>query len=269
MRQLVRSYLPLLETVMRLRKLAQGLPPRGMVAMFHVGRCGSTVLAKAINQHSLVRWDGELFEDVKSSTLGFQPTTRWVRAIIKFAVHRRACGYFGFETKSMHFGPHCIAMSIAEYVSLLEDLHFTHFVVLTRSNFLRVLVSALVGVKTGAYHRASAPAAITRVRVDTEQPVGAWAPSLVGLLDEYQHFYSQLDLVLKGRKVLHLNYEADIERDPGIAYHKVCRFLELEPEPFEIRLARTNPYSIEQMVSNFEEVAVVLRGTRYEWMLTA
>jgi len=256
-----------MEAFTRLRKLALGLPSRGMIAMFHVGRCGSTVLANAINQHSSVRWGGELFDEFTSRGPGFPPTPRWARAIIMFSIYRQRCEFFGFETKSVQLGSHCIPMTVREYVSFLQELGFSHFIVLTRSNLLRSVISSIVAGQSGKWHVASGPGGPTQVRVDPDRPWGSWAPSLTDILDEFQRYYTEFDVPLSDNNRLDLNYEVDIQHDLNVGYKKVCGFLGIEPEPFEVRLARTNPYSIEQMIVNYDEVSSALRGTQHEWML--
>lgn len=269
MRRFVHSHLSLRRASSSLRRLANVSPKRGKVAMFHVGRSGSTVLARMLGKHSQLRWGHELFDKVESSTPGFRPTPRWVRSVIEVAVHERRCGYFGFETKATQFGPHCISMSVEEYVSLLQELGFRRFIVLTRNNLLRVVVSGIVGMQSGRYHSDSRLSVPTRVTVDPDAPWGAWAPSLTGFLDYYLDYYAEFDGPLAHQQRLDLNYEADIESDPAVGYGKVCRFLDIEPETLDIPLGRTNPFSIEEMVINYDEVSDALRGTRFEWMLTA
>ena len=236
--------------------------------MFHVGRSGSTVLAKMLGQHSRINWGEELFEGVKSNAPSFQPTPRWVRSVIDSGVYARRCAYFGFETKESHLGRECIDMSVEEYVSLLRDMGFSHFIVLTRHNLLRVVISFAVGWQAGEWHVASRPVGPSRVTVPV-QPLGSWHASLTDILDHYQRYYAGFDTLLAHHERLDLNYEADIENDPVVGYEKVCRFLDIEPETLDIPLRRTNPFSIEQMIINYDEVSDALRGTRFEWMLTA
>ena len=236
--------------------------------MFHATRSGSTVLARMLGPHSQLRWGNELFSRVESTIPGFRPTPRWVRSVIEAAVHAQRCSYFGFETIVTQFGTHCISLTIAEYVSLLRELGFGHFIVLTRTNLLRIVVSAIVATRSRTWHTASAPSAPTRVTIDPRQPYGPWAGSLTEILEYYQNFYAEFDVPLAETERLDLNYEADVEGDPAVGYLKICRFLDIEPEPRDIPLGRTNPFSIEEMVVNYAEVTDALRGTRFEWMLT-
>lgn len=251
-----------------LRKRLHGPPARGRIAMFHVGRCGSTVLGDMLDRHSQVRWGSELFHAPEGHTPGFRPTRAWTRSLIESNLYRHPAAFFGFETKNMHLGPHCIPMSLSDYLALLQELGFDRYIVLRRDNLLRVILSGLVTTRVGFTHAADKRPGLTRIALDPEAPIGKWAGSLVRLLGTYEQFYGELDALLPTSK-LALCYEADIQHDPAVAYRKTCAWLGVEPEPCEVRLSRTNPFTIEQMLSNFDEIAGALRSTRYEWMLRA
>jgi hypothetical protein len=267
-KRFVWSYRPAMDAITNLRRMRYGAPARGMVAMLYVGRSGSTVLASLLAQHPQIRWGAELFADTGAITKsGFRPTQAWVRSLIEFSAYRSPCQYFGFETQLTQLGTHCIPMNAGQYVAFLAGLGFSHFIVLTRSNLLKVVISALVAARVGALHAAVTAATPTRVRLDPVAPWGSWAGSLIEILDAFQKFYSDLDIHLSAKQALTLNYEADIEHGPNIGYEKVCGFLDIRPERVEIRLARTNPFSVAQLLTNFDEVATALRGTRFEWML--
>ena len=67
----------------------------GSVAMFHMGRCGSTVLAKMLEQHPRIFWDGEIYERVSPRLyhrLG-------PRGFLRFKQMRAGRRFYGFEVK--------------------------------------------------------------------------------------------------------------------------------------------------------------------------
>ncbi|MCB9004365.1 MAG: hypothetical protein H6664_08325 [Ardenticatenaceae bacterium] len=152
----------------------------------------------------------------------------------------------------------------------LTKLGFEHFVVLERQNYLRKIVSSLVAHQTGHYHRqksasAEAPHCITvdvnHVEIDRE------TKSLLAFLETYREAFQMLDDLLAKRNSLKLTYESDIERDPFEGYGRMCKFLDIPPHPATIRYAKTNPYPLATIVSNFEEVQQLLAETPYAWML--
>lgn len=260
-RQLVRSHLRLMRGAVSLRKLRFGRPKLGSVVLFHVGRCGSTVLARMLEQHSQVRWGGELFHDIRKTTPGYHPGRDWVRAVIQADQYRQQKGYFGFETKAIWFREDWLGMTEAQYLALLKELRFTHYIVLNRRNLLRAVVSAMIGFTTRTWHADAAPVGPTPIELKPDR--------LIALLDSYARFYRVLEELLRDKPHLNLTYEDDIESDPLRAYRKTCESLKLTAEPVKVQLARTNPYPLRQMLTNFDTVSALLRATPYEWMLDA
>lgn len=270
-RRYVRTHLPLMRAAVRLRRLTLGAPASEKIVLFHVGRCGSTVLSDLLSQHADLGWGGELFNEARlDEAPGFRPTRDWVRAMIEMSVVRRGRRYFGFESRIHDFRPDRIPWTPAEFVEFLEELGFRHFVVLSRSNLLRIVISANVAGQMRRMQVRQSPSEPTRVRVDPEAPWAAWgwSGSLIAILDRLARFYADVEQALAGRKCLALTYETDIEGDPRVAYRKVCELVGLQPMATDVRLSRVNPFRIEQMISNYDEVAAALGGTRYEWMLS-
>lgn len=271
-RTYVRTYLPLMQTAILLRRLTTGRSAQNRIVLFHVGRCGSTVLSDLLAQHKNLYWGGELFNDGKlAESPGFRPTPGWIRAMIELSAQRGGHEHFGFESRIHDFRPDRVPLSIPEFVAFLENLGFRHFVVLRRNNLLRIVISANVAGQTRQMQVLQSPSAPTRVRVDPAQPWAEWGweGSLTTILDRLDRFYSDVEQAVAGRKGLTLAYENDIEGDPRVAYRKVCELAGLQPMAVNVRLSRVNPFGIEQMISNYDEVATALRGTRHEWMLGA
>ncbi|MCX6973238.1 MAG: hypothetical protein NTZ94_02865, partial [Verrucomicrobia bacterium] len=61
--------------------------------------------------------------------------------------------------------------------------------------------------------------------------------------------------------------ENDIENDPLKAYSKICEFIGVKATKPTISLSKTTPFSIRDLIENFDEVASCLANTPYEWML--
>src|SRR5438045_8467304 len=58
--------------LLRVNTLLRRLVTRSSVCMFHLGRCGSTVLASLLTQHRvLIRWSGEIYESMRQNTSRF------------------------------------------------------------------------------------------------------------------------------------------------------------------------------------------------------
>jgi hypothetical protein len=267
--KIVRSHLLLMRAATIARKLSPGSQQRTRLALFHVGRCGSTVLSFMLRQNPNVDWGDEIFDAPNLvATPGFRPSRPWIRSMIEIVANgsKREC--FGFESRVHDFHAGCIPLTKTDFVSLLEDIGFTHFIVLRRHNLLRVVISARVARETGRLHVGREPRQATRVQLDVADPLGWSVGSLIEFIEGCDRFYEEVDDALSGKNKLEIAYEADIEGDPSVAYNEVCRFVDIEPTPAQPQQARTNPFTIEEMLINYDEVAEVLRGTRFEWMLT-
>jgi len=233
--------------------------------MFHAGRSGSRVLADLLGQHSHVSWDGEVLEH--NSWLWNEP-----REFSRFVARRRDAagpGIYGLEFKFFH--ARLLGVSLPELLARLDDLGFDHFVILERRNLLRKVVSSVVLHANRRSHiPAGRKAERTRVAIDPQRvAIDRASLPLVDHLKGYRDGFHWLRERLAERNVLELTYEEDIARDPADAYRKVCSFLDLPDEPTDILYARTNPFPLNEIVTNWSEVEAALRGSEFEWMLEA
>ena len=235
--------------------------PGGRVVMFHAGRCGSTVLADLLDQHPRITWDGEILKAPRWRQRGDLQRLLAVR----LALTRTR--FYGFETKFFHLRYH--GYDLATYLQLLDRAGFDRFIVVRRNHFLRQVVSSCVGRATRTMRLpASATPCLTTIRLEVD---GLWRHrennTLLGHFQRLSTDYRELEQRLAGKQALWLSYEDHIACDPGTAYGLACDFLGVEQKPVKIRLGRTNPFPLRDMISNFEDVERVLTGTPYEWML--
>jgi hypothetical protein len=256
---------------------------RGNVVMFHIGRSGSTVLASLLQQNPGVYWDGELLEGYYGTTAmrmqerGLRTQFRWnssrffpddpvgfVRSRMPLAGFR---SFYGFEAKFYHLTFNNLAL--ADFVSGMEDLGFHHFVVLERKNFLRKVVSSLVAQQTLEYHLApDRKPKPTHVHVNVEAlEIDSNQRPLLEYFQEWEEQFASLKELLSKKSALWLHYETDLLTDPLIGYRRCCEFLDLPAYQANVRLGRTNPFPLQEIVSNWQEIAALLTGTRFEWMV--
>lgn len=243
----------------------------GAVCMYHVGRCGSTVLGNLLDQHPRVYWDQEIyFRRWREAGLKIRPFDH--RAFVQ--EHRWAAGprYYGFEIKFLD-NQH-LAIAQADLATCIADYRasgVTHHIVLRRNNHLRTLISWVAGRERGQHHiKSGAKAARSPVHLDTETLSFGVVPVKRDLIAWFEHIdraYDGLEAMLEGLASLRIAYEDDVRDDPQVAYGRCCDFLQIKREPVEVRFSRTNPYPVEQMLANHAEVASLLAGTPYAWML--
>jgi hypothetical protein len=235
------------------------------VCMFHIGRSGSTVLADMLKQHPRVAWDGEVFE----------PTARkWQPGVSPSDLLRKRAEtvgrkIYGIELKFFHC--RLIGLSLLETVCLLEKLGFGRYIILRRRNYLRKIVSSLIAQKTKVWHLSNGkrprlvPITINvdKLRVEAPEP----ERTLLQCLETYESEFAELDRLLGSQAPLRLTYESDIEKDPAVGYGKVCDYLGLEAKSAPVRLTRTTPYPLRDVIMNFQEVEARLAGTPFAWMV--
>lgn len=240
---------------------------RGSVVMFHTGRSGSSVIADMLGEHPEIHWDGELF-NYRLMPWRERPKDRMVEAT---ALIRRRMNLFdkplyGFEVLSTHL--HAGQMDEGQFIAALEDLGVERFVLLTRRNVLRKLVSNLVARERGRWRLEAREAApLTRVHIDTDNLQLASAKPLVIHIRDTLADYATLRSALDSRSCLELVYEDDVHRDPRRAYRRICEFLGIEYVETPVRHGQTTPHPLSQVIRNYDEVAAVMSNTEFEWML--
>lgn len=238
----------------------------GKIAMFHIGRSGSTVLGDMLSQDKSIFWDGEVFKEFIAEKQHIN-NDDWQSFFRKRHALSGKNQYYGCEIKFFHIER--MGNSLQEFFNDLEAMGFTHFIVLERKNYLRKIISSVIASNSGVWHKASSEQAkqytveldIDKVCIDDK------SQSLCSFLESYTSDFEHLREVIKNRRNLWLCYEEDLQNDPLIAYQKICQFLQKEVDSIDIRYNRTNPYPVNTLVDNFEEVAGALKGSAYEWML--
>jgi hypothetical protein len=254
---------PIRRAVLR-RRAAQR---RSNVAMFHTGRCGSTVLGGLLNQHPDITWASELFLSMRKRF-----GDRSVRDVLRESMYASGSAVYGFETKYLRgqqLRPEWIGMPLQEYVALLQEMGFSEFILLRRRNHLRKVVSAAIARERGAWHARSLPGAPLRVHLDIEKvTIGNQDFPLIPLFQEIDERYAMLRDLVRSDRVLELNYEDHVMNDPRVAYELICDFTGVKSARPEVRLAKTNPFPLRDCLSNHDEVCSALKGTEYAWMLS-
>jgi len=93
--------------------------------------------------------------------------------------------------------------------------------------------------------------------------------SLIEFLTEYQNYINQSLEYLKSSNIVWLDivYEDHIEQDPLTAVKMIENFLQITPyNQYSIPIKKI-ANTLEQDLTNFDEVVDYLQGSEYEWML--
>ncbi len=253
-----------------LAKVSAPLWRHANVAMLHPGRCGSTVVAEMLAEHPAIHWAGEIFEPLANAPGAGEAS--WVEHTIERSCYSTRARTYGFETKylpQLHLSAQCINMTLHQYLELLRELRFTKYIVLDRRNYLRRAISAAVARTSSSWHSSDAASGPTRVHIDVDA-FRTWNETepLVRLFERMDESSQLLHDQLRGDDALYLVYEQDIMNDPIDAYRKICDFVGVQPRNPRPTFQRTNPFPIDSMISNLDEVTGALANTPYEWMLS-
>jgi hypothetical protein len=243
------------------------------IAMFHIGRCGSTVVANLLAQHRNIFWANELYEPIFKQWDRLNPnfTQPGVMPMLPIEYLKKSMSksnaIYGFEIKPYHL--RLIGMPFEEYLKEIEILGFRHFILLDRRNKLRKIISSVKAKGSGIYHlrKGSSPQfekikiPIDNIRIDNE------SKSLLRFINDYQRDVDLINEILKSKTFLRLTYEDDIEDDPLKAYSAICEFIGVKTINPTISLSKTTPFPIRDLVENFDEVASCLSNSPHKWML--
>ena len=251
------------------KSLLNGISRKTKVAMLHPGRCGSTVLGSLLNQHPSFYWSGEPFEKL----MGKGPLKEEkVVGVIKEREQDKISKVYSFATKypkGMHLSNNCVDIAIPDYIKLLNDLGYSKFILITRKNHLKRVISILKGRQTGVWH-----SKVIKEKADIiEIPIHDFEYGIdqkSSIIEYFQIMDNETALVkdcIGGKPLIHIKYETDIEEDPLKAYRKICEFVGIKPLSPEVKLKKTNPFPLKDMISNFDELKKYLEATPYAWML--
>lgn len=270
------------------------------VFTFHEGRCGSTILGDLLDQHPKINWAGEFYwliynswrekwlndrgvakwtgyhedlcyelEKMKRGELSILPEGEDIFSILEKKREISSEKFLGIEIQTLELDP--FAISLEEYISKIKEKGAQRFIVLERKNQLRTAVSFSIARKNSQLHITSdKEEKITTIKIDPSSMIlKARKKSLMEHLQEAKRNYNRIKNILEPEGYLYLCYEDDIFSDPVVGYTKVCQFLNiptLQEEVF-IRYNKTNPFSLKDIIENFEEIEKELSGTEFEWML--
>ena len=252
------------------------------LATWHQGRCGSSVLGSMLNQHSQIQAQNEIFSRYMPRRWGDRPVPP-MNEVLAAATREASKPVLNIEIKflsAQNFALYPQA-TFQDWLMAVEGHGFELHLLIHRRNGLRRMVSHLMAQRTGVYvqHKDAQPRELAdrQLTVDLEAiKEGVETHSLLGWLERYDHTHHELRNGLRSwcedqrqPPPLELIYEDAIEPSPQLAYGKVCAALGLESERVQVRLKRINPEPLEQLISNWDDIAALLAPTRFAWMLAA
>ena len=113
--------------------------------VWHIGRCGSTVLSSMLNQHPQINSVGEILERYSNSfkNLKYKPGSWTIgQLLVKYMMLCNRDNFFGFEIKVWHLFN--LGISVKQTMEFMNQTNVHKHILLTRENYLRILVSSYV-----------------------------------------------------------------------------------------------------------------------------
>lgn len=243
------------------------------VALFHLGRSGSTVLASVFRQPGTCV-DGEIVEDYLERRLDwkwdkFERPAKAAAApaidLQRYLLLRLRLGYA--ENYFCEFKPFQLRLcgsSVSDAVAACRALGFDSFATLERRNLLRIVVSALRAREHDLWQskagKATPPLTIDLDRVPHDRCV----LPLVEMLAKLERDWREIEEATPP-EATRLVYEDHIERDPMLGARLLSQATGMQ-HVSEAPIQRIGGRPLAEEVANWEAVKERLEGTRFAWM---
>lgn len=218
-------------------------------------RSGSTHLRLLLNSHPMIESYGEVF------MYGFQILKFFIsvfrnifkksslKRVLSFKKNSTLCG-FKILYHQFRYTP------LIEFIFLRDDIKVIHIL---RRNLLRIYISHIIAKKTQQWCSYS-ETSLRKISVGC----GGVIKELEGLKSRQGKYCEKI----KNNDVIEIYYE-DLIKNTKKVLKDVQKFLGVPVEKLSSNLVKQNPYKISEMVENYDELEETLKGTKYEWMLTA
>ena len=237
------------------------------------------MLGDLLDQNPMITWDGEMLKPRRfHRQLPFPLRRLWPgaplrdRALLRLVRDKLARAddamAYGFETKFFHLEREGVPLST--FLHTVEQGGVDRYVILRRRNLLRIVASGLIAARAGRHHVSDVSPRPDPVVIDPARvPLDRTEMPLIALLERWHDQYADLERRLDGTSTLSVIYEDDVAADPSIGYRKICAHLGVDAVHAEVRLRPTNPYPLDVLVANLDEVQRELEHTKFRWMVDA
>jgi hypothetical protein len=262
---------------------------KGHVALLHNGRGGSTVLMNLLMQspgivsgpEPFLGYFGEYRERMRG--LGKFVDYPWSRSVhhphapLEYLRERLPAPPARHVTSIKLYHLRGIDLSFERFLNAIPELGYTHVIFLNRANYLRKIVSCLVaeakvaqGHQEAYFNPTGTPSQKLTIRLDVDDvEVDSAKRPLCEYFAEWDEDVAEIRELLRDRSHLELEYARHVREDPRTACVAARAYLGVEQTPLSVNLSPTNPFALEHILENYDEVAAHLAGTPWSWMLEA
>jgi LPS sulfotransferase NodH len=255
------------------------------VVIIHFGRVGSTVLSELLNQTSDLFSAGEIYNNAvneyieKNGKSWYEIYPNYIDFLENYYQETISQNPIFFKSKKYYIFEYKTYMERCEtrLEKIFKDFNtvgMKKFIFLYRKNCLRRLISSMISFETGVWHIRESPKNINQVHINVDNIEDIYISndfknkSLGESIKFYDDYVNQVKKYIQLNKGICLSFEDDIAENPCRAYQKVCDFLGVKPlDNPEISLKRQNPYSLKEIIVNFEEVEDYLKNNNFLHLL--
>ena len=242
-------------------------------------RTGTTLLRTSLSSHPRIVCHGEVFKLGKKPYAlpgGYWAFTRVDSAHRLQAAFfpRHACRNFLAE---LYGHRECSAIGFKlmldqcearPYLWPLVLQHQVKTILVTRRNLLKTLVSRQTAASTGVYHVSATLPAKSAVANWAARPVRIEAATVIRDLDAIAEESLEWRRRLENLEFMELVYEEYVHDQPHWNA-RVLEFLRVPAQALKSDLKKVNPDVLRDLVTNYDEIADVLRKSPYSFCLGA
>ncbi|MEQ9299456.1 MAG: hypothetical protein RIF33_12865 [Cyclobacteriaceae bacterium] len=230
-------------------------------------RTGSNWVGSALNSHPEVRYCGEISQNERHDW-PVQTYTQFKRKrftrLRSFIGLSSASSYLDLVMKSesdRSVGFKAMARELKQYPCFEAAIKRSEIglIKLTRRNLLKRLVSAELAKETGSYSIfKKSRKVITSITIDTSNLI-----TVLNRLEETDFFINEYCPTTPSISV---TYE-DLVSQSNITFKELQKFLGLESKDLESKYKKQNTDSLSELIENYSDVLVTLKGTNFEKFL--
>jgi len=226
-------------------------------------RTGSTVVGDALDQHSEISCEREMFlagQKRPRSYNQFLQHSHWRRLEARLrparSIESYLRGFFHAEPPLRAVGMKLMYNQRSAVLDRWIDVHRPRIIHLVRHNAVKVIVSRLTAERRGVYHVGSNEQAPEgAVEIPTEK--------LLSELEKLEAAVADQRSWLADRDALEISYE-ELLSDREALFTRLHEYLGVSPAGVPpLPLRKVNPDELARAVANFGELEERLRGTRF------
>jgi LPS sulfotransferase NodH len=251
------------------------------VVIIHFGRVGSTVLSELLNQTPELFSAGEIYNNnvneyiENKGKLWYEIYPNYIEFMENYYQETQLQNPTFLENKKYYifeYKPYMQGCEI-EYEKVIQDFNkvgIEKFVFLYRKNFLRRLVSSMISFETGVWHIQELSKKIHQVYINVNNIENTYIrddhnnKNLCEAIRLYDNYVNEIKKYIQLNKGICLSFEYDIAENPCKGYQKICDFLGVQSiDNPVISYKRQNPYSLKEIIVNFEEVKNYLKDNDF------